>query len=640
MTDDEIAANFDRLWDEAVAHAASSKEKNTTNSIPTLQQVANESGRNLDDKQYVAYQIISCTFLIQLINEGGDTNSRLGGMRGATLGLSDEDLAVRNDLKRELEDRGGLDQLLMLLTGGAGCGKSTSLDAAQEFAHKFCMAVAVAFNDYTFYFTSTTGSSAALFGGSTIHGAAHLNKSRLDDNMRQIWREDVKILIIDEISFFKTSDMQKLDQQLQKLTGRRKIFGGISIVFSGDFHQLKPICNEGEVLYSGSASATAWEQALNCAIFLNNSHRFKDDPEYGRILERMRMGETTLADREEINMRVINPKNGIVPPSDDPNISYACSTNKQRNGVIAGHFQQHILSTHPDLDSDEDPPDHTLMIEASFTSSNEKEAATGETNGGTSKKRKRKSKKRKISQALHDIITTELGDNDIKSTDFKTKGAKLDPVLRLYHGSHHMCITNDDLSKGRGNGTLCKCIKIKLKKGKRRRWKNWEGKKVWTASIDDVAWVEFEHFPEPPKGKAKRFRLAPQQFTATITFNIVKGLSTENNFKVGNAKVTQIPVNSNVATTGHKLQGMSKDTLIVSEWDYRCANWVYVVLSRVRTRKGLFLTKPLDLERDFNVPESLIDFENRIRTNLERPTLDRLAQKGHYRPEETHNATL
>eukprot|EP00984_Skeletonema_dohrnii_P022517 scaffold11643_cov73-Skeletonema_dohrnii-CCMP3373.AAC.1 len=81
-----------------------------------------------------------------------------------------------------------------------------------------------------------------------------------------------------------------------------------------------------------------------------------------------------------------------------------------------------------------------------------------------------------------------------------------------------------------------------------------EGKKVWTASIDDVAWVEFEHFPEPPKGKAKRFRLAPQKFTATITFNIVKGLTTENNFKVGNATVTQTPVNSNVATTGHKLR--------------------------------------------------------------------------------------
>eukprot|EP00984_Skeletonema_dohrnii_P015375 scaffold6627_cov158-Skeletonema_dohrnii-CCMP3373.AAC.1 len=52
MTDDEIEANFDRLWDEAAAHAASSKEENTTNSIPTLQQVANENGRYLDDKQY------------------------------------------------------------------------------------------------------------------------------------------------------------------------------------------------------------------------------------------------------------------------------------------------------------------------------------------------------------------------------------------------------------------------------------------------------------------------------------------------------------------------------------------------------------------------------------------------------------
>ena len=135
-----------------------------------------------------------------------------------------------------------------------------------------------------------------------------------------------------------------------------------------------------------------------------------------------------------------------------------------------------------------------------------------------------------------------------------------------------------------------------------------------------VAWVEFEHFPEPPKGKAKRFRLAPQKFTATITFNVVEGLTAKSNFKVGNATVTQIPVNSNIATTGHKLQGMTKDALVVNECDYKCANWVYVVLSRVRTSKGLFLTKPLDLDREFNVPQSLIDFENRIRTKSNQPS--------------------
>ena len=80
--------------------------------------------------------------------------------------------------------------------------------------------------------------------------------------------------------------------------------------------------------------------------------------------------------------------------------------------------------------------------------------------------------------------------------------------------------------------------------------------------------------------------------------------------------------NSNIATTGHKLQGMSKDILIVNDWNYQCVNWVYVVLSRVRTLAGLYLMKPLDLERGFNVPQNLIRFEQRLKANKERPILD------------------
>ena len=94
--------------------------------------------------------------------------------------------------------------------------------------------------------------------------------------------------------------------------------------------------------------------------------------------------------------------------------------------------------------------------------------------------------------------------------------------------------------------------------------------------------------------------------------------------KIGNAKVKQVPVNSNIATTGHKLQGMSKDVLIVNDWNYRCANWVYVVLSRVRTKAGLYLLKPLDLDRSFNVPQSLIRFEQRLKDTKEQPILDML----------------
>ena len=77
--------------------------------------------------------------------------------------------------------------------------------------------------------------------------------------------------------------------------------------------------------------------------------------------------------------------------------------------------------------------------------------------------------------------------------------------------------------------------------------------------------------------------------------------------------MTQLPVNCNIATTGHKLQGMSKDALIVNSWDYGFEHWVYVVLSRVRTRSGLFLNKKLDLKKKFRVPEKLLKFEERMK---------------------------
>jgi hypothetical protein len=49
----------------------------------------------------------------------------------------------------------------------------------------------------------------------------------------------------------------------------------------------------------------------------------------------------------------------------------------------------------------------------------------------------------------------------------------------------------------------------------------------------------------------------------------------------------------NLATTGHnKLQGATKDAIIVSDYLYG-NNWIYVVLSRVTTRAGLFLRDPI-----------------------------------------------
>ena len=56
---------------------------------------------------------------------------------------------------------------------------------------------------------------------------------------------------------------------------------------------------------------------------------------------------------------------------------------------------------------------------------------------------------------------------------------------------------------------------------------------------------------------------------------------------IGGIKMKHFGVNSNIETTGHKLQGMTKNQLIVSSWMYSTRNWVYVVLSRVKELKGL-----------------------------------------------------
>ena len=63
----------------------------------------------------------------------------------------------------------------------------------------------------------------------------------------------------------------------------------------------------------------------------------------------------------------------------------------------------------------------------------------------------------------------------------------------------------------------------------------------------------------------------PRQFSAVVDFPLTtqsKGFKV----KLGNVKVKQLPVNCNIATTGHKLQVMSKDSLMVNSWGYTIEN--------------------------------------------------------------------
>jgi len=309
------------------------EHQNTSmNKIPTMagtaRKVAKLEKRKLDEKQYIAYEMIACTFLLDLVHDGNDPTTTL--YSGLTQTMRGDDNMTIRDIVRRLKARGGQDQLMMFLTGPAGSGKSTAVMVAQQFCYDFCLAVGVMWSDTTFLFTAYTGAAASLFGGVTISKAAFLNQQKaLTQEDKNEW-QDVRILIVDEVSFMSDKNLLTLDRKLKETRNTAKPFGGYSIIFAGDFRQLEPVgIIESDLMFS-SLSSKHWINCINAIIILDNAHRFTADPEYGQMLKRMWDGELSESDRKWINSRVIG-FNGHTLPSKFEGKLYVCQKEKKQS---------------------------------------------------------------------------------------------------------------------------------------------------------------------------------------------------------------------------------------------------------------------------------------------------------------------
>ena len=76
--------------------------------------------------------------------------------------------------------------------------------------------------------------------------------------------------------------------------------------------------------------------------------------------------------------------------------------------------------------------------------------------------------------------------------------------------------------------------------------------------------------------KKRCFRVTPVKSTASVEVTLDDNVSIPR--KLTGVSIIQLPINMNDATTGHKLQGMSKDELVVAAWSF-LPNWIYLVLS-------------------------------------------------------------
>ena len=125
-------------------------------------------------------------------------------------------------------------QLLMYLGGPGGTGKSRVVNAlrdmfeSREERHRFRLA-------------AYTGVAARNIGGATLHALLQMNESgREISDLSAMW-EGVDYLFVDEVSMIGCEMMHKISRALTEAKGSTTAFGGVNVIFAGDFAQLPPI---------------------------------------------------------------------------------------------------------------------------------------------------------------------------------------------------------------------------------------------------------------------------------------------------------------------------------------------------------------------------------------------------------------
>ena len=191
----------------------------------------------------------------------------------------------------------------IFITGVGGTGKSYTLRKICELAPKYGRTHAI---------TAPTGRAACLFeGGQTIHSFSGLKLAKITseeivENFKRYKKvpgkknwEEIDLLIIDEISMLGASLLEKINICARLSRGVNSPFGGIQIVFSGDFLQLMPVFDQL------AFTSPVWNQLKFTTIHMTIPVRQCDDRNYFYLLNRIRTCTFTPQDIKLLKSRLL-----------------------------------------------------------------------------------------------------------------------------------------------------------------------------------------------------------------------------------------------------------------------------------------------------------------------------------------------
>lgn len=189
----------------------------------------------------------------------------------------------------------------ILLTGSAGTGKSFTLKTIINILKE---------NKKNYGLTAMTGSAACLIGAQTLHSfmSIGLGNGSVDECILKIRKRSsvlktlmsLDVLLIDEVSMLDVELFEKISAIMSIIKAAKYSkdcfekeeilntpFGGIQLVFIGDFYQLPPVNG----LYC--FMSPLWNKCNIFSVVLDELIRQKDDVLYQKILKIIRKGRCT-----------------------------------------------------------------------------------------------------------------------------------------------------------------------------------------------------------------------------------------------------------------------------------------------------------------------------------------------------------
>ncbi len=245
----------------------------------------------------------------------------------------------------------------VFLTGEPGAGKSHTINEYVAYLRARKIEPAI---------TASTGIAATHIGGQTIHSWAgigirkFLSSRELDTlatNEYLVKRvAKTKVLIIDEVSMLTPEVITMVEAVCREIKRNDGPFGGIQIIFVGDFFQLPPVVRaeatdseQGEFFEEEPAlfayQSPAWAKANPLICYLHEQHR-QDDPDFLGLLTAIRNNSFSADHLHHIKKRKIESENA---PADITKLfSHNANVdvvNQQMLDLLPGNSRSYAMKT-------------------------------------------------------------------------------------------------------------------------------------------------------------------------------------------------------------------------------------------------------------------------------------------------------